>query len=98
MINDIKNETNNVTEKCLMCGRGCSQNELKCGRGRAYFEALNAGEISEEKLAQLKEKSREHARRHEEFKKMPREERVMFLLEKCVSMLNSKHWGHNAKV
>lgn len=97
MTNDVKNEIHNTTEKCLICGRGCSQNELKCGRGRAYFEALGAGEISEEKMMQLKEKAREHARRHEELKKMTIEERLMFLLGKCGSMLNSKHCGHNGK-
>lgn len=99
MNNDVRNEINNTVENenCIICGRGCSKNELKCGRGRAYFESLNAGEISEEKMTELKEKSRAHAKRHEEFKKMSREERLMFLVGKCGSILNNKHCGHNGQ-
>ena len=54
-------------------GKGCDVNELKCCRGKKFIRLLNNGEITEEKVKELKEQSK----KREEFKKLPQEERLM---------------------
>ena len=51
-------------EKCPLCGKNCSIDETKCCRGKKFVRLLNEGEITEEKIAELKEQ----AKKREEFK------------------------------
>ena len=80
-------------EKCPICGKGCDVNELKCCRGKKFIRLLNNGEITEEKVKELKEQSK----KREEFKKLPQEERLMLMIGKCGTILNNKHCGHHGR-
>ena len=80
-------------EKCPICGKGCDVNELKCCSGKKFIRLLNNGEITEEKVKELKEQSK----KREEFKKLPQEERLMLMIGKCGTILNNKHCGHHGR-
>ena len=80
-------------EQCPLCGKNCSINEVKCCRGKKFVRLLNEGEITEEKIIELKEQARER----EEFKSLPQEERLMIMLGKCGIILNNKHCGHHGR-
>lgn len=80
-------------EQCPLCGKGCSINETQCCRGKKFVRLLNEGEITEEKIVEL----REQAKKREEFKNLPQEDRLMIMLGKCGMILNSKHCGHHGR-
>ena len=80
-------------EKCPLCGKNCSIDETKCCRGKKFVRLLNEGEITEEKIAELKEQ----AKKREEFKNLPQEERLMIMLGKCGMILNHNHCGHHGR-
>ncbi len=80
-------------EKCPLCKRCCNIDETKCCRGKKFVRLLNEGEITEEKIVELKEQ----AKKREEFKSLPQEDRLMIMLGKCGMILNSKHCSHNGK-
>lgn len=81
-------------EKCPLCGKNCSIDETKCCRGKKFVRLLNEGEITEEKIAELKEQ----AKKREEFKNLPQEERLMIMLGKSGMILNHNHCGHHGRV
>ena len=80
-------------EQCPLCGKNCSINEVKCCRGKKFVRLLNEGEITEEKIIELKEQ----ARKREEFKNLPQEDRLMIMLGKCGMILNNKSYGHHGR-
>lgn len=80
-------------EKCPLCKRGCNIDETKCCRGKKFVRLLNEGEITEEKIVELKEQ----AKKREEFKSLPQEDRLMIMLGKCGMILNNKHCSHHGK-
>ena len=80
-------------EQCPLCGKNCSINEVKCCRGKKFVKLLNEGEITEEKIIELKEQ----ARKREEFKNLPQEDRLMIMLGKCGMILNNKSYGHHGR-
>ena len=80
-------------EKCPLCGKNCSIDETKCCRGKKFVRLLNEGEITEEKIAELKEQ----AKKREEFKNLPQEERLMIMLGKSGMILNHNHCGHHGR-
>lgn len=80
-------------EKCPLCKRGCNIDETKCCRGKKFVRLLNEGEITEEKLVELKEQ----AKKREEFKRLPQEDRIMIMLGKCGMILKNKQCGHHGK-
>ena len=80
-------------EQCQLCGRNCNINEVKCCRGKKFVRLLNEGEITEEKIIELKEQ----ARKREEFKRLPQEERLMIMLGKCGVILKNEHCGHHGR-
>lgn len=80
-------------EQCPLCGKSCDINETKCCRGKKFVRLLNEGEITEEKIIELKEQ----ARKREEFKQLPQEDRLMIMLGKCGMILNNKHYGHHGR-
>ena len=42
-------------EQCPLCGKGCSINETQCCRGKKFVRLLNEGEITEEKIVELRD-------------------------------------------
>lgn len=84
-------------EQCPICGRGCGLSEVRCGRGRRFLEELNNGEITKEKIDILKQESKLHKKRHEEFKKLPQEERLMLMMSRCGNRINNSNSGHHGK-
>lgn len=80
-------------EQCPLCGNACNINETKCCRGKKFVRLLNEGEITAEKIIELKEKSR----KREEFKSLSQEDRLMIMLGKCGMMLNHNHCGHHGR-
>lgn len=80
-------------EKCPLCKRGCNIDETKCCRGKKFVRLLNEGEITEEKIVELKKQ----AKKREEFKSLPQEDRLMIMLGKCGMILNNKHCSHHGK-
>ncbi|MDU4884841.1 MarR family winged helix-turn-helix transcriptional regulator [uncultured Clostridium sp.] len=80
-------------EQCPLCGKNCNIKEVKCCRGKKFVRLLNEGEITEEKIIELKEQ----ARKREEFKNLPQEDRLMIMLGKCGMILNNKSCGHHGR-
>ena len=80
-------------EQCQLCGKGCNIDETKCCRGKKFLRLLNEGEITEEKIVKLKEQ----AKKREEFKNLPQEDRLMIMLGKCGMILNNKNCGHHGR-
>lgn len=80
-------------EKCPLCKRGCKIDETSCCKGKKFVRLLNEGEVTEEKLLELKEQ----VKKREEFKKLPQEDRLMMMLGKCGMILNNKDCSHNGK-
>lgn len=80
-------------EQCQLCGKECNIDETKCCRGKKFLRLLNEGEITEEKIVKLKEQ----AKKREEFKNLPQEDRLMIMLGKCGMILNNKNCGHHGR-
>ena len=80
-------------EKCPLCGKNCNIDETKCCRGKKFVRLLNEGEITEEKVVELKEQ----AKKREEFKNLSQEDRLMIMLGKCGMILNNKHCCHHGR-